>query len=92
MNQDKIKDPIFMKAIFNMPVFSLIETWRDSGTILSIPDYAIICNSSRSKHKKNMCNSGGIPIYGKHSLTKGLSKLSNEHNDIQWIKLNHNFF
>lgn len=52
MNQDKIKDPIFMKAIFNMPVFSLIETWRDSGTILSIPDYAIICNSSRSKHKK----------------------------------------
>ena len=81
-----------MKIISNMHVFSLVETWNDSGTILSIPNYALICNSNRTKHKKARRNSGGIAIYAKHSLTKGLSKLPNEHSDIQWVKLNHNFF
>lgn len=30
LNQDKIKDPAFLKIISNMHVFSLIETWSDS--------------------------------------------------------------
>ncbi|CAG2189584.1 unnamed protein product [Mytilus edulis] len=57
-----------------------------------VPDYALICNSSRSKHKKARRNSGGIAIYAKLSLIKGLTKLPNEHSDIQWVKLNHKFF
>ncbi|VDI29000.1 Hypothetical predicted protein [Mytilus galloprovincialis] len=92
LNQDKIKDPTFLNIISNMHLFSLIETWSDSGTTLNIPDYALICNSSRSKHKKARRNSGGIAIYAKLSLIKGLTKLPNEHSDIQWVKLNHKFF
>ncbi|CAG2247315.1 unnamed protein product [Mytilus edulis] len=92
LNQDKIKDPYFLNIISNMHLFSLIETWSDSGTTLNIPDYALICNSSRSKHKKGRRNSGGIAIYAKLSLIKGLTKLPNEHSDIQWVKLNHKFF
>ena len=51
----------------------------------------MISMCSRKKHKKARRNSGGICIYAKCSIAKGIKCLKNKHNDILWVKLDHGF-
>ena len=45
-----------------------------------------------SEIKEARRNSGGISVYIKHSLNKGVKPLKNKHTDITWIKLDHLYF
>ena len=91
-NNEKLNSPDFMNVISNMHVFSLVETWSDSGNFISIPGFTHIYSNNRCKHKKARRNSGGISVYCTHTLSKGISVMPSDHTDILWIKLNHTFF
>ena len=91
-NYDKLGNPDFTNFISNMHVFSLVETWSDSGNILNIPGFVNICNNTRCKHKKARRNSGGISVYCKPTIAQGISIMPVDHTDILCIKLNHIFF
>jgi hypothetical protein len=59
-----------------MHIFSLVETWSDSGKPEnSIAGFTLLCNNTRTKHKKARRCSGGIAVYIKNDLCKGVSKL-----------------
>ena len=70
----------------------MVETWSNGDNQFHISGYVKVSGSSRKKHEKARRNSGRISIYAKSTIRKGVSKMKNEHIDIQWIKLNKDFF
>ena len=90
---NKSLDDDFLKTISNVHLLSLVETWSGGDNPdISIPGFSLISNSSRKKHKKARRFSGGISIYVKNGLSKGISKLPYSNSDIVWIRLDKNFF
>ncbi|CAC5393200.1 unnamed protein product [Mytilus coruscus] len=76
-----------------MHIISLVETWSDSGKpVDNIPGFDFICNSTRKKHKRARRGSGGIALYVRSSIYKGISKLSCTFNNAVWVKLDKHIF
>ena len=93
LNSDKISDDHFSSLVSNCDIIGFLETWaNESNSNLQIPNYEIIASSIRKKHKKAHRNSGGICIYVKCSLIKGIKLIEKKHTDVLWIKLDHSFF
>jgi len=93
LTTDKINDPHFLKTISQFSIIGFVETWtNDSDSIFNIPGFHFVDGSNRKKHRKARRNSGGINIFVKNSLSKGVKKLPKSHNDILWIRLDHSFF
>lgn len=91
--QSKIIDKDFVNFISKMHVLSLVETWSDSGKPEnSMAGFTLLCNNTRTKHKKARRCSGGIAVHIKNDLCKGVSKLTYSHSDIVWIKIDKTFF
>ena len=90
---NKSLDDDFLKTISNVHLLSLVETWSGGDNPdISIPGFSLISNSSRKKHKKARRFSGGISIYVKNGLSKGISKLPYSNTDIVWIRLDKKLF
>ena len=62
------------------------------NNVNNIPSFTCICNSTRKKHRRARRGSGGIAVYVKNCISKGLSNLSSRHSDIVWIKLDSKLF
>ena len=93
LSEEKINSDLFVNFVSKMHIISFVETWCDSGKPhYDIPGFVCICNSNRIKHKKARRNSGGVNLYVRNSLSKGVTKLSSNHKDIIWTKLDKNFF
>ena len=77
-----------------MHVLSLVETWSDSGKPEnSIAGFTLLCNNTRTKHKKARRCSGRIACsIQKNDLCKGVSMLSYSHSNIVMIKIDKTFF
>ncbi|CAG2204204.1 unnamed protein product [Mytilus edulis] len=94
LTTDKINDPHFNKIISQFQIISFIETWTNDVDVneISIPGFCFVDSNNRKKHHKARRNSGGINIFAKNSISKGIKKLPKYHTDILWIKIDHNFF
>lgn len=93
LSLDKINDDYFYDMISKFHILGFVETWtNDNDQNLSIPGFKKIGMSNRKKHKKARRNSGGIIVYAKNEIAKGITKLSKSHSDILWIKLDKTFF
>ena len=92
LTSDKINDTQFLDIVSDFSILCLVETWSSGDTHLNIPGYAFLCSTTRMKHKNARRHSGGIAVYVKNTISKGISKLRNTHCDIQWIKLEKAFF
>ena len=92
LTDEKTNCEFFKNFTSKMHVIGLVETWCDSGKSYDIPGFVCICNSNRVKHKKARRNSGGVNLYVKSSLSKGVTKQESSHKDIVWAKLDKNFF
>jgi hypothetical protein len=90
---NKTTDNHFLQLISNHHILSLVETRTDKdGPSVNLPGFEMISMCSRKKHKKARRNSGGICIYAKCSIIKGIKCLKNKHNGILWVKLDQGFF
>ena len=60
----------------------------------NLPGFQLVDSRNRQKHKKARRNSGGIKVFVKNNIFKGVEKLStpSSNPDIIWVKLDHNFF
>ena len=89
----KSTDEDFVNTISNVHILGLVETWCGGGNPqIDISGFSFVTNSTRKKASKARRFSGGISIYIKNDLRKGVSKLAPGHNDIVWVKLDKNFF
>ena len=85
LNHDKINDPYFCTVTSNLQVISLVETWSDGSQDFSIPGFDLVHSTSRKRNKRARRNSGGIYVYVKHTLKKGVKALKIKHTDSTWI-------
>lgn len=93
LNNDKINDPHFQHIVAQFDIIGFVETWtNDIDQKLLIPGFQLLCESNRTKHKNARRNSGGIILYVKNAITKGITRIQKSHSDILWIILNQNFF
>lgn len=93
LTDEKINNEYFDNVVSKLHVISLVETWCDSGKPHhDIPGFVCISKSNRKKHKKARRNSGGIIMYAKNSIARGVSKIASSHQDIIWAKFDKTFF
>ncbi|CAC5368663.1 unnamed protein product [Mytilus coruscus] len=94
LTSEKANDPHFQNIVSKLSIASFVETWIGNESIqdISIPNFDLVHTSSRKKHKKARRYSGGINIFAKGSISKGVKSLTNSRPDILWIKLDHMFF
>ena len=72
---EKLNDEAFLEKI-NNDINILIETWTGINKKVSLPDYVTI-SKSRKKKNKSKRNSGGIIVFYKKTLSKGLTYIEN---------------
>ncbi|CAC5405515.1 unnamed protein product [Mytilus coruscus] len=91
LTSEKANDPHFQNIVSKLSIASFVETWIGNESIqdISIPNFDLVLSSNRKKHKKARRYSGGINIFAKSSISKGVKSLTNSHPDILWIKLDH---
>ena len=92
LNSDKISDPFFIQSISKFHIVSFKETWSNDADEINLLDFCRIGVGNRKKCKKATRNSGGIGIYVKNLIAKGIKILQKSHPDILWVKLDHTFF
>lgn len=87
---NKINDTEFGSVIRNLDIFCLLESHVGSLENLSIEGY-----SEYLSHRKKSGNNryfGGLALYIKQNIRKGIKIVRNTSPDIIWIKLDHSFF
>lgn len=89
---DKHTDDFFLSKI-KSDINVLLETWKGENQNTQIEGYISI-TKCRKKHKKSKRHSGGIIIYIKKSIYKGVTYLLKETSSPNraWLKLNKDFF
>lgn len=89
----KWTSPDIQNLITRHDIFCFIESWLSpDDSCPSIDDYMTFRSERKNKHKNARRHSGGLLIYCKKSIFGGITKLNNNHSDIQWLKLDKTFF
>ncbi|VDH97552.1 Hypothetical predicted protein [Mytilus galloprovincialis] len=88
---DKFTDPEFITNIKNSDIICLMETLSGPEDNLEIPDFKAI-HLVRPKSKKSRKRFGGISVYVKSCLKRGIKFLKHQTNDYIWLQLCRSFF
>ena len=88
---DKHTEELFLKKI-TADINIILETWKGENYNTQIEGFVSI-TKCRKKHKKSKRHSGGIIIYVKKSIFKGVSYLCKETTSPNraWLKLDKQF-
>ncbi|KAK3101032.1 hypothetical protein FSP39_000386 [Pinctada imbricata] len=93
LTSDKINSQSFIDSISKFNIISLVETWaNDTEHNNDIPGFKLVEIRNRTKHCKARRNSGGIKVFAKSNISKGIKKMRKTHTDIVWLMLDHTFF
>ena len=88
---NKFTDPDFIEKISQNDIFCLQETHCDLENCLNLPDFSRPVHLIRSK-TKNGKRYGGLSVYIRNKIRKGVNFLEHSTNDFIWIKLEKSFF
>jgi hypothetical protein len=77
---------------YDIILIFLYESWANEHTQISINGYTCLIFFRKFQHKKSKRCSGGIVVYIKECLQKGIYVYKTYHDAIIWIKLDKNFF
>jgi hypothetical protein len=69
----------------------LTETWTNERSNLELPGYVSYC-FHRKRHKKAKRDSGGLAVFIKLAISKGVSVIKNREDNVVWLKLDKTFF
>ena len=76
-------------------IFSICETWLEKGDACPLIPLYTPFRTERKKHPKAIRNSGGIIMFIKNDIIRGVTKVlarANSGGDAIWIRLDKNFF
>ena len=88
---NKYNDPQFLKNLTQHDIVCLLETHCNLKDSLTLTDYKAV-HLIRPKTKNTRKPSGGISIFVKTRISKGIKFLSHENNDYIWLQLQKDFF
>ncbi|CAG2204832.1 unnamed protein product [Mytilus edulis] len=87
----KFEDPEFVSLVSDKDIFCLMETHCDLKNCLKVPEFDVI-NLIRPRSPRSRKRSGGLSIYIKKDIRKGVKFLEHETSDYIWLKLDKFFF
>ena len=73
-------------------IFALAETWTNCISNVVIPGYEHYACHRPKRNPRAKRDSGGIIVYVRTEITKGVQIVKNGPNEIIWLKLNKDFF
>lgn len=76
----------------NIDILCLQETWTNSDSKIEMNNYVMYHKPRPFKHKKAKRNSGGIVVFIKDALHKGIQLVLTDSDGIMWFKLDKEFF
>ena len=91
MGHCKIDDPEFKKEVLGKSIIILTETHFGKDPNVNMPGYRSHF-FSREKHHKAKKYSGGIGIFIKDEIKKGIEVIPNKNPDVVWLKADWKFF
>ena len=81
----------FENLVKNCHIFCLQETWLENQEAINVSGFEHF-RSERVKNKRARRNSGGILIFYRESILKGIEKQSSADKHFIWVKLDSKFF
>ena len=82
-----------MNILCEYDIICLSETWSNKNTNIDLNGYSNPIHSYRKyQHRRARRSSGGIIIYIKDSLRKGVKLIKNEVDCLVWLKFDKTFF
>lgn len=88
---NKFSDPRFLNEIQNKDIFCLLETHCSLEESLNLPFFKSV-HLIRPKSARTNKRSGGISVYVKNNIRKGITFLTRKYNDYIWLQLTREFF
>ena len=92
LSQDKSNDAILGLLLKRHDIISLNETWAANNNEYQLEGFTYYNYPSKSKHLKSKRESGGLGIFIRHDIHKGVSLWSHTDNIVAWIILKKTFF
>ena len=93
LSSEKRNNKDFSDFISKFQIICLYETWTSKNSKIELTGYSNPIHSFRRfQNKKAKRASGGLLIYIKDNLRKGVKLIKNEIDSIVWIKLEKDFF
>jgi exonuclease III len=92
LTKQKREDRDFTKFISSFDLIFLSETWTNKGSKIDLEGYKLIHSYRKIQNRRAKRNSGGILVYIKNDLFKGIKLLKNDIDFLLWIKLEKIFF
>ena len=88
----KINDEDFLNYIRKFDIILFFESWANNSACYDIDGFKCYPFNRKIQNKKSKRSSGGIAIYIKQSITKGISIVKNYQDAIVWLKLDKLYF
>ncbi len=89
---NKLRYPQFVDEINKYDVCLLNETWTNDACDLILPGYSYKAIHRTNKKAGTVKDSGGLLVYYKSELDKGIEILNNYEDHQLWLKLDRQFF
>ena len=88
----KCVSPDLVGIITKHDIFIVLETWLEGQDQCPKIDGFMNFRSERNKKSRAKRNSGGLIVYYRQTIGKGVHKLKSTSSDIIWIKLDKSYF
>jgi hypothetical protein len=88
---NKFSDPRFLNEIQNKDIVCLLETHCSLEESLNLPFFKSV-HLIKPKSARTNKRSGGISVYVKNNIRKGIKCLTHKSNDYIWLQLTREFF
>lgn len=88
----KRDDAHFLDFITEYDLICLSETWTNKTSKIKLNGYQAFHSYRNFQHRRAKRSSGGIIIYVKKSILKGIKLVKNDVDYILWLRLDKHFF
>jgi exonuclease III len=89
--QNKFENPDFLKEIKKHDIIGLVETHLDKTHDVNLENYSVY-RKDRPRYKSARRNFGGIAIFIKDGIRKGVRHIESKNENYHWIRLMKDFF
>ena len=88
----KIEDPVFLSTVNNHDIFVLCETWTNSISNISIPNFENFAVHRPRRKANSRRDSGEVIVYLRNEISSGVKLLKAGPEDAIWLLLDREFF
>ena len=92
LTRNKLQNTDFINTICKNDIIFLYEIWTSKNSSLQINGFECYNFYRRYQSRRANRSSGGVVLYIRNSIAKGIEIVKNHHDSITWMKLKKCFF